>query len=67
MEAATPETGVAEGYEALASGDWNAARLAFESALYAADETPDAGPSDRPCLLGRPRLAGFSCGCRRHR
>ena len=41
MEAAAPELGVAEGYEALASGDWEAARAAFESALTR-DESPEA-------------------------
>jgi DNA-binding NarL/FixJ family response regulator len=40
MEAAAPETGVAEAYEALASGDWEAARAAFESALRT-DESPE--------------------------
>jgi DNA-binding NarL/FixJ family response regulator len=33
MEAAVPESGVAEGYEALAAGEWAAARVAFESAV----------------------------------
>jgi DNA-binding NarL/FixJ family response regulator len=41
MEAAAPEAGVAGGYEALASGDWETARAAFESALHA-EELPDA-------------------------
>jgi DNA-binding NarL/FixJ family response regulator len=40
MEADAPEAGLAEGYEALASGDWAAARAAFESALEA-DESPE--------------------------
>ena len=33
MGSAAAEVGVAEGYEALASGDWTAARAAFEAAL----------------------------------
>ena len=41
MEAAAVESSVAEGYEALASGDWEAARAAFQSAL-AVDEFPEA-------------------------
>lgn len=35
------EVGVAEGYEALSSGDWAAARAAFESVLLAGDD-PEA-------------------------
>jgi len=41
MEAAAPEAGVAEGYEALALGDWTAARAAFESAVTV-EESPEA-------------------------
>ena len=41
MEAAAAESAVAEGYEALASGDWPAARSAFEAAL-AVEEFPEA-------------------------
>jgi DNA-binding NarL/FixJ family response regulator len=41
MEAAPPEAGVAEGYEALAVGDWVAARAAFESAVTI-EESPEA-------------------------
>jgi DNA-binding NarL/FixJ family response regulator len=41
MEAAAPEAGVAGGYEALASGDWEGARAAFESAL-SVEELPEA-------------------------
>lgn len=41
MEAAAPKTGIAEGYEALASGEWEVARAAFESAL-SSDEFPEA-------------------------
>ena len=41
MEAAAVESSVAEGYEALASGDWEAARAAFQSALVV-DEFPEA-------------------------
>jgi len=38
---AAPEAGVAEGYEALAVGEWAAARAAFEGAVTV-DESPDA-------------------------
>ena len=41
MGTAAAEGGVAEGYEALAAGDWEAAREAFESALRS-DEFPEA-------------------------
>ena len=41
MEAAAPRAGVAQGYEALASGEWEAAREAFESALRT-EESPEA-------------------------
>jgi DNA-binding NarL/FixJ family response regulator len=41
MDAPAVESSVAEGYEALASGDWESARAAFESAL-AAEELPEA-------------------------
>jgi hypothetical protein len=41
MEAAAAEARVAGGYEALASGDWEAARATFESALQAED-SPEA-------------------------
>jgi DNA-binding NarL/FixJ family response regulator len=41
MEAAAPEAGLAEGYEALAVGDWEAAHVAFESAL-SVDESSEA-------------------------
>ena len=41
MEAAAPEAGVAQGHEALAVGDWVAARAAFESAV-AVEESPEA-------------------------
>ena len=40
MEAAPPQATTAEGYEALATGDWEAARTAFESTLDA-DESPE--------------------------
>jgi DNA-binding CsgD family transcriptional regulator len=41
VEAAVLQTAVAEGYAALAAGDWRAARDAFERVLEAADE-PEA-------------------------
>ena len=41
MGAAAAEAGVAQGYEALASGDWAAARAAFEAALDV-EEFPEA-------------------------
>ena len=41
MGTAAAEGGVAVGYEALASGDWGAARAAFEAAR-ADDESPEA-------------------------
>jgi DNA-binding NarL/FixJ family response regulator len=41
MEAAAPEAGVAEAYEALAAGDWKTAEAAFRSAL-SVDEFPEA-------------------------
>jgi DNA-binding CsgD family transcriptional regulator len=41
MGSAAAEIGVAEGYEALASGDWEAARAAFESVL-SVEEFPEA-------------------------
>ena len=43
MEAPVPELGVAEGYEALATGDSAGARVAFEAALEAepSSEAPD--------------------------
>src|SRR5215216_1737233 len=41
MGAGAAESAVAEGYEALASGDWAAARSAFEAAL-AVEEFPEA-------------------------
>ena len=41
MGAAAAEAGVAEGYEALASGNWAEARAAFEAAL-AVEEFPEA-------------------------
>src|SRR5918994_666102 len=41
MGTAAAEGGVAEGYEALAAGDWEAARAAFESAL-SSEELPEA-------------------------
>lgn len=41
MTAASAETGVADGYEALAAGDWQRARAAFEAALSRAD-SPEA-------------------------
>ena len=41
MGTAAAESGVAEGYEALASGDWAAARSAFEAALIV-EEFPEA-------------------------
>ena len=41
MGTAAAESGVARGYEALASGDWAAARSAFEAAL-AVEEFPEA-------------------------
>src|SRR5919106_2820411 len=41
MGTAAAEGGVAEGYEALAAGDWEAARGAFESAL-SSKELPEA-------------------------
>ena len=41
MGAAAAESGVAEGYEALAAGDWAGARAAFEAAL-AVEEFPEA-------------------------
>jgi DNA-binding CsgD family transcriptional regulator len=41
MEAAAVESSVALGYEELASGDWEAARAAFQSAL-AVEEFPEA-------------------------
>jgi DNA-binding CsgD family transcriptional regulator len=41
VEVAALETGVAKGYEALASGEWEAARDAFESAVRA-EESPEA-------------------------
>lgn len=41
MGTAAAEGGVAEGYEALAAGDWEAARVAFESAL-SSEELPEA-------------------------
>jgi hypothetical protein len=41
MEAVAPEPHVAEGYEALAAGDWAAARAAFDSAVIV-DESPEA-------------------------
>jgi DNA-binding NarL/FixJ family response regulator len=41
MESAAAELGVADGYEALASGDWATARAAFEAAL-AVEEFPEA-------------------------
>src|SRR5712691_4074068 len=41
MDTAAVESGVADGYEALASGDWAAARSAFEAAL-AVEEFPEA-------------------------
>jgi DNA-binding NarL/FixJ family response regulator len=41
MDVAALETGVAKGYEALASGEWDAARAAFESAVRA-EESPEA-------------------------
>jgi uncharacterized protein HemY len=37
-----PESQVALGYEALASGDWEAARGAFEEALDGGSEDPEA-------------------------
>ena len=40
MEAAPPQATTAEGYEALATGDWETARTAFESTLDA-DESPE--------------------------
>ncbi len=41
MTAVTAETSLAEGYEALASGDWQGARHAFAEAAESAD-TPEA-------------------------
>ncbi len=41
MGAAAAESGVAEGYEALAAGDWAGARAAFEATL-AVEEFPEA-------------------------
>ena len=41
MGSAAVDAGVAEGYEALASGDWAGARVAFEAAL-AVEEFPEA-------------------------
>ena len=41
MEAAAAEVGIAEGYEALASGNWEAARAAFDAALKD-EESPEA-------------------------
>ncbi|HEU0245575.1 MAG TPA: response regulator transcription factor [Gaiellaceae bacterium] len=41
MEPLTAPAGVAQGYEALASGDWAAAREAFEAALEV-EESPEA-------------------------
>jgi hypothetical protein len=41
MGPAAAEAGVAEGYEALAVGNWDAARAAFETAL-AVEEFPEA-------------------------
>jgi hypothetical protein len=41
MEPLAVETGVAEGHGALASGEWAAARAAFEAAL-AVEEVPEA-------------------------
>jgi DNA-binding CsgD family transcriptional regulator len=41
VEAQASESGVAEGHEALASGEWEAARAAFEHALTA-EESPEA-------------------------
>jgi len=41
MGSAAAEIGIAEGYEALASGDWATARAAFEAAL-AVEEFPEA-------------------------
>src|SRR5215216_179049 len=41
MGSAAVDAGVAEGYEALASGDWARARVAFEAAL-AIEEFPEA-------------------------
>jgi DNA-binding NarL/FixJ family response regulator len=41
MAAASPETALGRGYEALAAGDWEAARDAFRRALDAA-ESPEA-------------------------
>ena len=41
MSSSAAELGVAEGYEALASGDWGTARAAFETAL-AVEEFPEA-------------------------
>jgi DNA-binding CsgD family transcriptional regulator len=40
MAAAPPQSALAEGYEALAAGNWEAARTAFESAL-GVEESPD--------------------------
>jgi hypothetical protein len=41
MSLARAETGVADGYAALAAGDWKAARAAFEAALELGDD-PEA-------------------------
>jgi hypothetical protein len=41
MEAAAPGAGLARGYEALAAGDWEAARAAFQS-TPGAEEDPEA-------------------------
>jgi hypothetical protein len=41
MRAVAPDESVAQGYEALATGDWPAARAAFEAAVGAA-ELPEA-------------------------
>src|SRR5215216_6088211 len=41
MGSAAVDAGVAEGYEALASGDWARARVAFDAAL-AVEEFPEA-------------------------
>jgi pimeloyl-ACP methyl ester carboxylesterase len=59
MEAVAPEPHVAEGYEALAAGDWAAARAAFDSAVIV-DESAEAldglgRRGDLECPGGRRR------------
>jgi hypothetical protein len=59
MEATAPEAGLAEGYEALATGDWESARAAFESALTVQD-VPEAPPGHTPALYAGTKVVEFS-------